>query len=376
MSHKRIILKPEDRVDEPPSNLNIVGCFKRVGILNPAVVQRDNKIELLSRLIYEDYKGLNSCIIRNQAILEGEHIRIKKDKRGYPLEELVFQPEGPYGERGIEDARLIKLNVEDPIHGFVVHHNGQEYGDVRTEYLRTKENDPTTLLSWDRFGIYFPNIGLEEAIETVSSKIHKQRWETEDNCRLGRKTQSNPPSSPFLKTKDCCLWPRKIVKEGQEHYGVIVRLLPDMQIVYVRDFKELAKYEFWQGIMKNIEDYILLGIENYWENSHIGLAGPPFEINEGILIPYHGAIMKPERDYKFGLALADPNDPQKILARTKEPILVTTEPWETNGVVSGKVVFPTGHAIKEGIIHWFYGAGDRYVAHTTTTEKEILGSLF
>ncbi len=374
MPQKRIILKPEDKVDEPPPNLNKDWHFRRVGILNPAVIQRDNEIDLLSRLIYKDQRGLNSCIVRNQGVLVGKHVRIKRDKRGYPLEELVFQPEGPHGKRGIEDPRLIKLKFEDPIHAFLVHHNGHEYGDARTEYLRTKEENPTELSLWERFGIYFPNIGLEEAIETVSSKIHKQRWETEDIERLGKKSENYPPSSPFLKTKDCCLSPKKIIKDDREYYGVIVRLLPDMQILYVKDFKELAKYEFWQGVVKNIEEHTLLKIENCWENSHIGLAGPPFEIDDGVLIPYHGAVMKP-RDYKFGLALADPNDPQKILARTKEPVLVTTEPWETNGVVSGKVVFPTGHAIKDGIIHWFYGAGDRYVAHTTTTEEEILDNL-
>ena len=42
MSQKRIILKPEDKSDEPPLNLNIAGHFKRVGILNPVVVQRGN----------------------------------------------------------------------------------------------------------------------------------------------------------------------------------------------------------------------------------------------------------------------------------------------------------------------------------------------
>ena len=376
MSQKRIILKPEDRNNEPPPNLNIDGHFKRVGIMNPAVVQgRSNEIELLSRLIYEDNIGLNSCIVKNRASLEGREVIIKRDKKGLPLEELIFQSGGPHGNRGVEDVRLIKLNSEYPIHGFVVHHNGPKYGDARTEYLRTKENDPTNLSLWDRFGIYFPNINLEEAIEIVSSETHKQRWKIENIDRLKIRTKGYPPTSPFLSTKDCCLWPSKVVKNGQEHYGIIIRLFPDMQIVYIKDFKELARYEFWQGIVKNIEDHALLRIENEWENSHIGLAGPPFEIKEGILIPYHGAIMKPERDYKFGLALADRDNPQKILARTNNPILSTTEPWEADGVISGKVVFPTGHVIQDGIIHWFYGAGDRYVAHTTTTEKEILDSL-
>ncbi len=376
MNQKRIILKPEDKVDEPPPGLNFAGSFKRIGILNPAIIQRDNEINLLSRLIYQDNKGLNSCVVKNQALLKGKNIRIKKDKKGYPLEKLVFQPIKPHGDRGIEDPRTIKLNFENPIHGFLVHYNSLINGDARTEYLRTKERDPTNLLSWDRFGIYFPNISLKEAIEIVPSKIYKKRWETEDQHRLNGKIQNYPPTSPFLETKDCCLWPEKININNEAYYGLIIRLLPDMQIVYFKDFKELAKYEFWKDVVKNIQDYSLLKIENKWEKSHIGLAGPPFEIDEGILIPYHGAVMKPERNYKFGFALANPDNPQEILGRTKNPFLYATEPWEENGVVPGKIVFPTGHAIKDEIIHLFYGAGDKYVAHTTTTKKEILDSLY
>ncbi len=374
MFKKVIILKPEDKKNEPPSNLNIAGHFKRIGVLNPAVIQRDYEVDFLSRLIYEDCYGLNSCIVRNQAVLEGEGVRIKKDKKGHPLERLVFQSTDPHGKRGVEDARLIKLNCETPIHGFLVHYNGPRNGDARTEYLRTKETEPTNLSKWDRFGIYFPNIGLEEAIATVTSEIHKKRW-IKDKRKIKSSTETYPPSSPFLKTKDCCLWPKKIMKYGEEYYGIIIRLLPDMQIVYIKDFKELARYKLWKNVVKNIKDYTLLGIENSWEDSHIGLSGSPFEINEGVLIPYHGVVMKPERNYQFGFALADPNNPQKILGRTKKPFLYATEPWEENGVVPGKVVFPTGHAIKDGIIHLFYGAGDKYIAHTKTTEKEILDSL-
>ena len=374
MLQKKIILKPEDKVDEPPSGLKIAGHFKRIGVLNPAVIQRDYEVDLLSRLIYEDDEGLNSCIVKHQAVLEGKHVRIKKDKKGHPLERLVFQSTDPHGKRGVEDARLIKLNCETPIHGFLVHYNGPRNGDARTEYLRTKETEPTNLSKWDRFGIYFPNIGLEEAIETVTSEIHKKRW-IKDKRQIKSSTETYPPSSPFLKTKDCCLWPKKIIKNGEEYKGVIAKLEPYMSILLIKDFKELAKYEFWQNAVRNIEDSILLGIENNWETHHLALAGSPFEINEGVLIPYHGVVMKPERNYKFGFALADPDNPQKILGRTKKPFLYATEPWEKNGVVPGKIVFPTGHAIKDGIIHLFYGAGDKYIAHTTTTEQKILDSL-
>lgn len=39
MFKKRIILKPEDKEDEPPDGLNVVLPFKRLGILNPAIIQ-------------------------------------------------------------------------------------------------------------------------------------------------------------------------------------------------------------------------------------------------------------------------------------------------------------------------------------------------
>ena len=376
MSKKTIILKPENKADEPPPGLNIAGHFKRIGILNPTVIQRDNEVDLLSRLIYEDGSGLNSCIVKHQGVLEGEKVIIKKDKKGFPLEKLVFQPTGPHGKGGVEDFRASYVEGETPIHGFLVHYNGPKNGDARTEYLRTKESEAANLSKWERFGIYFPNIGLEEAIETVSSKIHKQTWIEQKNKRkIQSSTETYPPSSPFLSSKDCCLWPKKIIKNGEEYKGVIAKLEPYMSILLIKDFKELAKYEFWQNAVRNIEDSILLGIENNWEKHHLALACPPFEINEGILIPYHGVVMEPERNYKFGFALADPDNPQKILARTEKPFLYATEHWEANGVVSGKVVFPTGHAIKDGIIHLFYGAGDKYIAHTTTTEQKILDSL-
>jgi len=156
---------------------------------------------------------------------------------------------------------------------------------------------------------------------------------------------------------------------------VIIRLLPDIQMIYVEDFLQLASQEFWRQTITNLDDYVLLQRENDWEKSHIGLAGPPIELESGILISYHGVNMEPKRDYRVGAVLVDKEDPTKILARTKKPRLTATESWERNGVVDGDVVFPTGYAIHEGIIHEFYGAGDKYIAHTTTTESKLLEHL-
>ncbi len=39
MFQKKIVLRPKDNGNEPPNGLNVALFFKRLGILNPAVVQ-------------------------------------------------------------------------------------------------------------------------------------------------------------------------------------------------------------------------------------------------------------------------------------------------------------------------------------------------
>lgn len=354
---KKILLTPKIKEEEPPSGLKVGRHFRRIGILNPAVVQKGNHVLLYSRLIYKDGVGLNSCIVKNQGVLGEEGIKIQKDERGFPSEGLVFQAESPHGLRGVEDFRASYVEGETALHGFLVNYDGQ---NARTEYIRTNSDN-----SWDRFGVWFPNISVSRALELVGNQgngRYKERWSKE---------YSKENDKLFLGNKDCAMFPLKI--NGNK--WVITRFLPDMQIIPVDDPIELAREEYAEEIVKNLEKYVLLERKCGWEASHIGLAGPPFEIEQGVVIPYHGVVMKPERNYKFGLALVDKKNPQKILARTKEPILEATEPWEENGVVPGKVVFVTGHANYNGKIYWIYGAGDKYVASNSMDKKKVLDSL-
>lgn len=379
MFNKTIILRPEDNGDEPPNGLEVALPFRRLGILNPAVVQYGPLAYLLSRLYYSE-RGVNkSCIVRNAALLEGDSVRIIRDGKGHPIEELVLAPELPHGQQGVEDMRVGFIQGEAPLHAFLVHYNGV---DARTEYLRTKEAEPHNLLKWDRFGIFFPNITLQEAIELAPNKKYKDAWikQYPEKRKQGiSREQYTEPASPFLGTKDCALFPHKIKREvnGQleDHYGIIIRLLPDMQIVYVKDFKELAKHEFWQKTVKDLEEHLLLKREYDWEKDHIGLSYPPFETSQGVIIPYHGATMEPKRNYKFAGVLVDKNNPQNILGRPKKPILEATELWESNGVVSGKVVYPTGHAVWDGYYHIFYGGADKCIAHVPITEQRLLDNF-
>jgi len=375
---KKILLSPNENQFKPPKGLKTDKGFQRLGILNPSVVQDENNpnlITLFPRLIYQDSKGINSCIVKRQAQLEGPDVRIFKG------EETIFQAGAPHGEKGVEDFRVSKIVGEDPLHGFLVHYNGF---DARTGYVRTSEKDPTNYSKWQEFGIYFPNITAKQAIDNVKPKRYKKAWERTFGRTSQRKARLEGkfvPENPFLGIKDCCAYPKKIKIQNNgdsgEYYGIILRALPDMQIIYIRDFKELADQRLWLSFVKNIQKHILLERKYDWEQSHIGLAGAPLILKSGVLLPYHGANMKPMRDYKIGAALLDNDNPQKVIARTKKPINFATEPWEKGGLVDGNIVFSTGNAISsEGIVHEFYGAGDKHIGHCTTTESKLLEQLF
>ncbi|MFC7550641.1 hypothetical protein [Plantactinospora sp. GCM10030261] len=58
-----------------------------------------------------------------------------------------------------------------------------------------------------------------------------------------------------------------------------------------------------------------------------------------------------------GASLLDPADPARVLARTKEPLMVPETPDQTTGVVAN-VVFPTAIEEIDGTRYVFYGMAD------------------
>ena len=79
-----------------------------------------------------------------------------------------------------------------------------------------------------------------------------------------------------------------------------------------------------------------------WEFIQIGNCGSPIEIKEGWLVLTHG--VGPMRQYSIGAILLDKNNPAKIIARLKEPLLSPNEE-EREGYVPN-VIYSCG-----GLVH-------------------------
>jgi predicted GH43/DUF377 family glycosyl hydrolase len=76
----------------------------------------------------------------------------------------------------------------------------------------------------------------------------------------------------------------------------------------------------------------------------------------------------------MGAMLLDLDDPRKVLAVSREPVLYATEPYETTGFYPN-VVFSCGAFIEDGTVHMYYGGADRVMALARADLNELLDSL-
>jgi len=109
-----------------------------------------------------------------------------------------------------------------------------------------------------------------------------------------------------------------------------------------------------------------------WDSARIGAGASPIKTPEGWLEIYHGA--NSENRYCLGALLLDINDPSKVIARSKEPIMEPTMEYERTGFF-GNVVFTNGHIVDGDTITIYYGASDEVICGANFSISEILNLL-
>lgn len=111
-----------------------------------------------------------------------------------------------------------------------------------------------------------------------------------------------------------------------------------------------------------------------WDSARVGAGAAPIRTSAGWLEIYHGA--NEQHQYCLGAFLLDLKDPAKVLARTIEPIMIPTAPYELCGFF-GNVVFTNGHVVGDDgdTVTIYYGASDEFVCGAVVSIKEILSLL-
>jgi beta-1,2-mannobiose phosphorylase / 1,2-beta-oligomannan phosphorylase len=112
--------------------------------------------------------------------------------------------------------------------------------------------------------------------------------------------------------------------------------------------------------------------QGMWDSARVGAGAAPVRTEKGWLEIYHGANEK--HRYCLGAILLDLDDPSIVLARSTEPIMEPTHPYEKTGFF-GNVIFTNGHYIEGDTIYMYYGASDEVICGARLSVKEILSSL-
>jgi len=111
-----------------------------------------------------------------------------------------------------------------------------------------------------------------------------------------------------------------------------------------------------------------------WDSARVGAGAAPVKTEKGWLEIYHGA--NENHQYCLGAFLMDLEDPSKVIARTAEPVMVPSTPYELSGFF-GNVVFTNGHIVEPDgdTLTVYYGAADEFVCGAHFSLKEIFSLL-
>jgi predicted GH43/DUF377 family glycosyl hydrolase len=165
-----------------------------------------------------------------------------------------------------------------------------------------------------------------------------------------------PLHGTAARNKGMALFPRKIAGK----YAMIAR--QDNENLYLIYSDDLYTWNGGQTILRP---------EFPWEFVQIGNCGSPIELDEGWLLITHG--VGPVRRYSIGAVLLDKEDPGKVLARSREP-LVRPEPSDREGYVPNVVYTCGGMRHGERVI-LPYAVSDTFCSIATMKIAALVDSL-
>jgi len=227
------------------------------------------------------------------------------------ISERVIFPVSKTESNGIEDARFVRFEDTN--------------GEI-TYYA--------TYTAYDRY--------------TILPKI----LETKDFYHF----KNSPLHGESIKDKNFSIFPKKI--NGK--YAMLSRL--DGVNHYIMFSDDINVWE-------NAE--LLKTPEKEWELVQIGNCGSPIETKQGWLMITHG--VGPMRKYSIGAMLLDLNEPQKVVATLREPLIVPNED-EREGYVPN-VVYSCGSMIHNNNLIIPYAVSDYSSSFASISLAKVLDAM-
>jgi predicted GH43/DUF377 family glycosyl hydrolase len=319
--------------------------YAAAALMNPSVVPHPDQTGLS--------KGSLRLIMSLRAVGEG-HISSIAFREGIlsPGEQFELAPEPPFATAANSSAHNVtQLDFDGPV---TVHRHIDSTisGTVLFPMTPAQRNGLEDL----RLVRFVHDDGHPEWIGTYTayngSAIRSELLRTRDF----RSFLMSPLAGSAARNKGMALFPRTV--DGA--YLMIGRQDGENLFLIRSD-----KIDHWE------EGELLLAPQYPWEMVQIGNCGAPIELDEGWLLLTHGVGAM--RKYSIGAVLLDKQDPGKVLARTKDPLLSAADE-DREGYVPN-VVYTCG-AVKHGELLFVpYGVADSSVAFAFVPINELLTSM-
>lgn len=216
----------------------------------------------------------------------------------------------------------------------------------------------------DRYYITYTALSEPAATATAGAGIGLAT--TSDWRTIERHGRIGPP----VRDKDAAVFPGLV----RGRVAMLHRIAPDIQVALFEDEEELMAPSdaFWERHLRLLDESVVMRPVEPWEAKKIGAGPPPIWTPDGWLLIYHGADRR--HVYSAGVALLDLDDPTRVMARSRYPVLTPELPFERRGDVP-YVVFPEGAVVEDDTLHVYYGAADSVVGHAQAPMVDVLALL-
>ncbi|MCL7385000.1 MAG: hypothetical protein LZ158_01350 [Thaumarchaeota archaeon] len=287
---------------------------------NAGAILLNGKVHLLYRAVGEDWVSRFGYASSEDGFRIDERLPTPVYERASAVGPFMyFSPSGG-GYYGCEDPRLVELE-------------GRIY------------------MTYNAFGPQELRVGLTSI--SVEDFLNK-RW------RWSGEKLITPPEEVH---KNFAIFPERI-------YGriaILHSISPKISIAYFEDL------EFKEGEWIR-SHYHPTMVDGGWEAELKGCGPPPIKTEEGWLIFYHAIDKREPWKYKIGAMLLDLENPEKVLYRSKMPVIEPDQWYENSGYKPG-VVYTCGAIVRNGRLILYYGAADNYVCAAHMWLDEFLSAL-
>ena len=212
------------------------------------------------------------------------------------LSNVVLFPASKAHRRGLEDLRLVSFNDESGGHACLGTITGVGAESIRQELLRTRD---------------FRTFDL------------------------------TPIAGPYAAIKGMVPFPRRVAGR----YAMLGRV--DHDGLWLMSSSDLYRWDDGMRIAAPAEP---------WEMIQIGNCGAPIELPEGWLVLTHG--VGPMRSYAIGACLLDRDDPARLLARLRHPLL-SPDARHWAGYVPN-TIYSCGGLVHAGALYLTFGVADSF----------------